>query len=87
MATITFCSWSYGIVSEGTSREIKDNLRFAHDHQCLDPLSVTEMVDNIPAHIGSVQEKTEECMIISHGHCPLDIECMPDIWIRFLFGG
>src|ERR1700735_2667285 len=32
----------------------EDSVRFGHDDERLDPLSVTEVIDDIPAHIGRV---------------------------------
>jgi hypothetical protein len=43
-----------------------ESVRFGHDHECLDSLSVTKVIDYIPAHIGRVQKKSKEGMIIPH---------------------
>jgi hypothetical protein len=67
------------------SKRHTESVRFSHDHECLDSLSVTKVIDYIPAHIGRVQKKSKEGMIVPHRHCPLDIECMPDGRIGFLF--
>jgi hypothetical protein len=61
------------------------SVHFGHNYECFDPLSVTEVIDYIPAHIGRVQKKSKEGVVVPHGHCPLDIKCMADGKIGFLF--